>query len=59
MPLGAAFGAPVHLPQGAVVKSIALETCDESANPATSSAYFGRNSTLRSLCGVRITYKLP
>jgi hypothetical protein len=110
MPLNVAFRAPVHLPQGAIVKSITLFTYDGTANPATSVAHFGFNdgrgaggyfldahskpnvsgfqrngsatarvpidnkknaywvewrkdsvsdSTLLSLCGVRIAYRLP
>ena len=43
MPLNVAFTAPVHLPQGAIVKSITLFTYDGTANSATSVAHFGHN----------------
>lgn len=43
MPLNVAFTAPVHLPDGAVVKSITLFTYDGTANSATSAAQLGLN----------------
>jgi len=38
MPQNVAFSAPVHLPQGAIVRSIRLQTYDDPASAATSTA---------------------